>query len=71
MNIPIFSDDALKRLAMPVLAIVGGKDVMLDSEETRDRLKRVVPKAHIRFLPDARHYIPGQTETILKFLRAS
>jgi pimeloyl-ACP methyl ester carboxylesterase len=70
VKIPLFSDDALKRLIMPVLAIIGGKDVMLDSEETRNRLKRVVPQAQIRFLPDARHYIPGQTETILAFLRA-
>jgi pimeloyl-ACP methyl ester carboxylesterase len=71
VKIPLFSDDALKRLTMPVLAIVGGKDVMLDSEKTRDRFSRVVPSADIRFLPDARHYIPGQTETILEFLRGS
>jgi pimeloyl-ACP methyl ester carboxylesterase len=69
VKIPIFSDDALRRLTVPVLAIVGGKDVMLDSEETRDRLARVVPQTDIRFLPDARHYIPGQTETILGFLQ--
>jgi pimeloyl-ACP methyl ester carboxylesterase len=71
VKIPIFSDAALRRLTMPVFAIVGGKDVMLDSEETRDRLARIVPQADIRFLPDARHYIPGQTETILEFLRAA
>jgi pimeloyl-ACP methyl ester carboxylesterase len=71
VKIPIFSDGALQRLTMPVLAIVGGKDVMLDSARTRDRLAPIVPHADIRFLPDARHYIPGQTETILEFLRAS
>jgi pimeloyl-ACP methyl ester carboxylesterase len=71
VKLPIFSDEALRRLTMPVLAIVGGKDVMLDSEGTRDRLTRIVPHAHVRFLSDARHYIPGQTETILEFLRAS
>lgn len=71
VKIPIFSDDTLRQLAMPVLAIVGSKDVMLDSEETRDRFARIVPQADIRFLPDARHYIPGQTETILGFLRAA
>jgi pimeloyl-ACP methyl ester carboxylesterase len=70
VKIPIFSDEALKRLTMPVLAIVGGQDVMLDSEGTRERLARNVPLADIRFLPDARHYIPGQTQTILEFLRA-
>lgn len=68
-KIPLFGDDALKRLTMPVLAIVGGKDVMLDSADTRARLARDVPNADIRFLPEARHYIPGQTATILEFLR--
>jgi pimeloyl-ACP methyl ester carboxylesterase len=71
VKLPVFGDDALKRLAMPVLAIMGGKDVMLDSAETCARLARNVSQADIRFLPDARHYIPGQTATILEFLRAS
>ena len=69
VKIPIFSDDALKRLGMPLLAIVGGKDVMLDSADTRERLAHNVQRADIRFLPDARHYIPGQTAAILEFLR--
>jgi pimeloyl-ACP methyl ester carboxylesterase len=69
VKIPLFSNDVLKRLTMPVLAIVGGKDVMLDSADTRDRLAHNVPHADIRFLPDARHYIPGQTQAILEFLR--
>ena len=71
VKIPIFSDEALQRLTMPMLAIVGGKDVMLISEETRERLARDVPHAVIHLLPDARHYIPGQTATILEFLRRS
>jgi pimeloyl-ACP methyl ester carboxylesterase len=69
VNIPIFGDDALQRLAMPVLAILGGKDVLLDSAETMRRLKKTVPRAGIVYLPKARHYIPGQTATILEFLR--
>jgi hypothetical protein len=34
VKLPIFSDEALERLTMPVLAIVGGCDVLLDSGET-------------------------------------
>jgi pimeloyl-ACP methyl ester carboxylesterase len=69
VNIPIFGDDALMRLTMPVLAILGGKDVLLDSADTMRRLKKAVPHAGIVYLPGARHYIPGQTATILDFLR--
>ncbi len=67
--LPVFSDEALARLTMPVLAIVGGKDVLLDSAGTQRRLEKHVPRAEVVYLPDARHFIPGQTATILEFLR--
>ena len=68
VKLPIFSDEALRRLRMPVLAILGAKDVMLDSADTRQRLARNLPHADIRYLPDAGHFIPRQTATILEFL---
>jgi pimeloyl-ACP methyl ester carboxylesterase len=69
VKMPIFSDDALKRLTMPVMAVVGGKDVLLDSAGTKARLVRNVPQADIRYLPEAGHLLPRQTETIVEFLR--
>jgi pimeloyl-ACP methyl ester carboxylesterase len=71
VKLPVFSDDALKRLTMPVLAILGGKDVLLNSAETRQRLERNVAGAEIRYFPEVGHFIPGQTATILEFLRKS
>src|SRR3984957_6389671 len=68
VKLPIFSDQALQRLTMPVMAILGGKDVLLDSAETRERLERNVPHASIRFDPEAGHFIPRQTAPILEFL---
>lgn len=68
MKLPLFSDEALQRLTMPVLAIVGGNDVLLDSAETKRRLETNVPQAEIRYLPEAGHFIPGQTHAILEFL---
>ena len=68
VKMPIFSDDALRRLTMPVLAILGAKDVLLDSAETRQRLERNVPGADIRYYPEAGHFIPRQTMPILEFL---
>jgi pimeloyl-ACP methyl ester carboxylesterase len=69
VKIPTLSDAALTALPSPMLVIVGGRDVMIDSAETRDRLARTKPDAEVVFLPDGRHFIPGQTETILAFLR--
>lgn len=67
-RLPIFSDVALKRLNMPVLAIVGGKDALLDSGETRRRLEGLLPNSEVRYLEDAGHFIPGQGAVIADFL---
>lgn len=53
---------------MPVLAIVGARDVMLDSAGTKRRLERTVPNAEIAMLPDAGHVITGQADRVVKFL---
>jgi pimeloyl-ACP methyl ester carboxylesterase len=70
-KLPIFDDASLQRLTIPVMAIVGGKDVLLDSAETQRRLKRHVPHADIRYRPEAGHLIPGQTAPILESLLGS
>jgi pimeloyl-ACP methyl ester carboxylesterase len=67
--LPRFADEALRRLAMPVLAILGGKDAMLDSAGTRRRLAANVPHAEIRWLPDDGHFLFGHAQTIDAFLR--
>ncbi len=68
VKFPIFSDDALGRLNMPVLVIAGGKDVLIDSAETKRRLEQNVPQAKIRYLPEAGHFIPAQREAVQEFL---
>jgi len=68
-KLPVFSDAKLRALTMPLLAIVGGRDVLLDSRQTARRLERAVPKADIRFLPKTGHLIRGQTAAVLEFLK--
>jgi pimeloyl-ACP methyl ester carboxylesterase len=68
VKMPVFSAEKLKRLTMPLLAILGGKDVILDSAATKRRLERNVVRADVRYFPEAGHFIPGQTATILEFL---
>jgi pimeloyl-ACP methyl ester carboxylesterase len=65
---PIVDDAALQSLRMPLLAIVGAKDPLLDSFETMRRLARHVPHAEVRFLPEGHHFLPGQQEPVLRFL---
>lgn len=70
-RLPIFEDAALKRLTMPVLAIVGGKDALLDSLETQRRIEALVENAEVRYIHAAGHFIPGQGGVIAEFLNHS
>lgn len=56
-------------LAMPVLAVLGARDAMLDAAATARRLAAEVPHADVRMLPEQGHYITGQTVLILGFLQ--
>jgi pimeloyl-ACP methyl ester carboxylesterase len=67
-RLPVFSDMALKGLTMPVLAIVGAKDVLLDSADTRRRIHGLLENGEVRYIEDAGHFIPGQGATIQEFL---
>lgn len=69
-RLPVFSDEELGRLTMPVLVIVGGRDVMLDSRHTVARVEQAIPHAEVHLLPEVAHSIVGQTEVVLAFLRA-
>jgi pimeloyl-ACP methyl ester carboxylesterase len=66
--LPRFSDAALRGLDMPVLAILGAQDAMLDSFGTRRRLAANVPTADIRWLPKAGHFLVGHSPAIDSFL---
>ncbi len=70
-RIPRFGDDALRRLTMPVLLVVGGGDGLLDSSESQRRLEHSARRLTVRYLPEAGHLLPGQTQPILDFLRSS
>src|SRR5262245_6270857 len=66
--LPIRTDQELARLTMPVQLMVGGKDTLLRSSETRDRMVRCVPNVRVAYLEDAGHILPRQTAAIAGFL---
>lgn len=69
VRIPRLTDQQLAALP-PTLVIIGGKDVLLDSADTKRRLEAHAPRATVRFLPEARHFIPDQANTMLGFLQS-
>lgn len=66
--LPKIADDALQKLSMPVLAILGGEDVFIDSAGTRARLEQNVERITVIFLPEAGHFLPGHAHTIADFV---
>lgn len=69
VKIPIASDAALAALSMPILAVLGGRDVLIDTASIRRRLADL-PTAQVLWLEDAGHFITGQAEAIHRFLKA-
>lgn len=68
-RLPVFPDEALRKLTMPVLAITGSADAMFDSADTTTRLSQTVPHAEVTLLPNTGHSIMGQTQQILTFMQ--
>ena len=63
VSLPIFTDEQLEK--PDLLVIVGGRDRMLDSQETKRRL----PEATV-LLPEAGHVLAAQTERVLTWLKS-
>lgn len=68
-RIPTFTDGQLRRLTMPVLAVLGAQDALLDSRHTVRRIGANVPRATIVLAQDAGHHLPGQTTAAVAFLQ--
>ncbi len=67
--LPIFADTALRHLGMPVLALVGARDVILDSAETQRRLRACAARAEVESIAEGGHALSGCADRILRFLR--
>lgn len=69
IRIPLFSDEELLSLKVPILIIVGGRDALIDSSETKRRVGRTMPSAQLHYLEDGFHHLPNQREAVFNFLR--
>lgn len=67
---PVFSDEALRQLTMPVLAILGERDRVFHPGDTRHRLATLLPDVRTHLEPGAGHALLGQDERTAEFLRS-
>ncbi len=67
-RMPVFSEQSLSKLTMPILMLFGDSDQLIPADKSIQRLKQFAQHANIELLPNTGHLIVNQTELILKFL---
>jgi pimeloyl-ACP methyl ester carboxylesterase len=64
----VISDEQLRSLSMPVLAAIGGQDILFDGTAVRRRFETCLPQSKIHFLADRGHGLTDLTESVFEFL---
>ena len=65
---PVFSDEQLQELKMPVLFFGGDGDPLVDIPQSAEKLRTLVPQAEIRILKDTAHALVNMGAEISEFL---
>ena len=55
-----FTDDQLTTLALPVLALIAGRSVMLDAARAAARARNLLPRGQVELWAEASHAINGE-----------
>ena len=66
--LPLFADEELRRLTMPILLVGGTKDIMRDLGKIEQRLRQHVPKLTVKLIPGAGHALINTQSSLLEFL---
>ena len=56
----LFTDDQLRSLDIPVLALIAGRSVMLDAARAAARARNLLPRGQVEVWADASHAINGE-----------
>ncbi|MDF2942638.1 MAG: alpha/beta hydrolase [Herbinix sp.] len=67
-KMPLFSDQSLYQLTMPILLLFGDSDQLIPARKSINRLKQFAQQAKIELLPNTGHLIVNQADRMLKFL---
>jgi pimeloyl-ACP methyl ester carboxylesterase len=68
-TLPIFSDEQLRSLTVPMHVVLGARDRMLDADETAARLARLCPAASVTVVPGTGHGLLDDGACLHEFLR--
>lgn len=66
--LPVFTDEQIRQLTMPILFVAGEEDVMIDTAAAAHRVSQLVPDAEIHMLPGIGHMIINALAYVFPFL---
>lgn len=69
--LPLFPDEALSRLTMPVLLLGGDEDALRDMRKIAERLRPLLPRLTVTIIPGGGHALLNTAPHILSFLAAT
>jgi pimeloyl-ACP methyl ester carboxylesterase len=67
--LPIFTDDQIRNISVPLQFFGGDHDSLIDSVRTAKRIKTYYPSADVHILEDTGHVILDQFENIFSFFK--
>jgi len=67
--LPIFTDEELRRLDMPVLLLMGDRDPLRDPVKIAARLEALVPRLTSITVKDGGHALPDAQADVLALLQ--
>lgn len=70
-TLPLFTDAELQRLTMPILLLIGSKDVLRDAAKIIARLNPLVPNLTASVIPDGGHALLNTTGRVTAFLETA
>jgi len=65
---PLFTDEELQSLTMPVLFLAGEKDVLLNTPKTAERLQKLVPDLSVKIFEEDGHATINTASQAVSFL---
>lgn len=65
---PLFTDEEISRLGMPLTLMVGDRDVLIDAPRTIARVRALLPQACTQSLKGVGHAVTGVSEQIVRAL---
>lgn len=68
---PLFTDDELRQMTMPVFYLVGEEDARINTRKTAERLQKLAPNLQVNLMKDEGHAAINMAPKVLSFIESA